>query len=111
MSNEHNVQQSVLFHYVYSEHPVLLFAMHPFPYQTTESRLGKFLTQDNCLHLSLLKKKEGGGGMFAIDDFTVSIAGEITQLIITSVYVRALVSIRAISELRKTFFISYQCNL
>jgi hypothetical protein len=54
-----------------SEHPVLLFAMHPFPYQTIKSRLGKFLTQDDCLHLSLLQKK----GMFAIDDFTVSIAG------------------------------------
>jgi hypothetical protein len=92
MSNEHTTQQFVLFHKVYSEHPVLLFAMHPFPHQT---RLGKFLTQDDCLHLSLLPlpPQKGGGGMFAIDDFTVSIAGEITQLIITSVYVRALVSI------------------
>jgi len=42
MSNKHTVQQFVLFHYVYSEHPVLLFAMNSFPYQTTESRIGKF---------------------------------------------------------------------
>jgi len=63
--------------------------MHPFPYQTIESRFKKFLTQDHCLHLLLLQKK----GMFAIDDFTVSIVGEITQLIITSIYVHAFVSI------------------
>jgi hypothetical protein len=75
--------------------------MHPFPYQTIESKLGKYLTQDHCLNLSCSKKK----GMFPIDDFIVSIAGEITQLIITSVYFHALVSIRAISELSKTFFI------
>lgn len=42
MSYEYTVQQFVLFHYVYSEHPVALSAIHPIPNQNIEQRWEHF---------------------------------------------------------------------
>jgi hypothetical protein len=58
MSHEHTVQQSAQLHRVYSDHQVVLFAIHPFTNQNIELRLEKILIQDDWLCLSPLHKKE-----------------------------------------------------